>query len=649
MQFNSLTKHAKLDLEFIAIITLAESLKVVESALITISNILLTKVKDTANSHIEVLRMDHKTKHQKSIESIIERASNSLQAKRNEESIYMEVLKNAAAPTPKFPDSPYYNEFAWKFQCTKERIMKKETEVEEVTNDLYSLEFMNYIMISLVPFLCIVTKILSKVISSNVVLVENDIENTFIIEYKTKDMNNLKNRSVANMCREVMKRNEFLVNKNKIQHQLADGGIRVTEKPYYSESASNPLVTELWDLTGKSIKNQGIKARKVTRSSGRDFIKIKRHVTESAVSKKINDDNNLSSDEKSHSPKRIKISHEPESGAKMDNSLEIDSVQDLHKRMKKSEELENGPTVLKSSPQTCKRNPEMTKVIQAPVSLESVNNNFKLLMTVNTFNNGLVEDPEYFQRWISTPTKIGRYNCGNEKCILVKLLSNRCELKTISINVGEDKPKRLSSASSIAQIKEPLCDIILMPYLFQFHWLLLVIDVECSALEILDPYEKQTDSETRMVEAFTIFIKSCVTESSLYKKLKNKKWTIKPSRVRSHQATNDQSNCGIYVAYYIECIGRGISMDENLVPAKLRREMARAIVRTSEDVKDCRLYCGKKKCSQKEQILTWNACKRWFHIRICVKVIHEEQMTNKKTCQLCKYLESKKGNKEEKH
>ncbi|KAH0568109.1 hypothetical protein KQX54_018319 [Cotesia glomerata] len=483
------------------------------------------------------------------------------------------------------------------------------------------------------------------------------------------------------MCRQVMKRNEFLVNKNKIQHQLADGSVTVTEKPCYSESASNPLVTELWDPTGKSIKNQEIKARKVTRSSGRDFIKIKRHVTESADSKKINDDNNLSSDEKSHSPKRIKISHEPESGAKMDNSLEIDSVQDLHKpkRMKKSEELENGPTVLKSSPEKCKRNPEMTKVTQAPVSLESVNNNFELLMTVNTFNNGLVEDPEYYQRWISTPTKIGRYNCGNEKCILVKVHElNRSTLhtllyptgwlsgwiidiytashidtwlnnsyfptdvssKTISVDVGEDKPKRLSSASSIAQIKEPLCDIILMPYLFQFHWLLLVIDVECSALEILDPYEKQTDSETRVVEAFTTFIKSCVTESSLYKKLKNKKWTIKPSRVRPHQATNDQSNCGIYVAYYIECIGRGISMDENLVPAKLRREMARAILRTSEDMRDCCLYCGKKKCSQKEQKLTCNACKRWFHEPICVKVIHEEQMTNKKTCQLCKkYLE----------
>ncbi|KAH0555394.1 hypothetical protein KQX54_018429 [Cotesia glomerata] len=85
--------------------------------------------------------------------------------------------------------------------------------------------------------------------------------------------------------------------------------------------------------------------------------------------------------------------------------------------------------------------------------------------------------------------------------------------KTISVDVGEDKPKRLSSASSIAQIKEPLCDIILMPYLFSVSLALL------------------------------------------------------------------------------ECIERGISMDENLVPAKLRREMARAILRTSEDMKDCCLYC----------------------------------------------------------
>ncbi|KAH0555397.1 hypothetical protein KQX54_018457 [Cotesia glomerata] len=124
-----------------------------------------------------------------------------------------------------------------------------------------------------------------------------------------------------------------------------------------------------------------------------------------------------------------------------------------------------------------------------------------------------------------------------------------------------------------SQIKEPLCDIILMPYLFQFHWLLLVIDVECSALKILDSHEKQTDSETRVVEAFTTFIKSLVEYAH-----------IKPPMIS--QIVEYTS-----LTTYIECIERGISMDENLVPAKLRREMARAILRTSEDMKDCCLYC----------------------------------------------------------
>ncbi|KAH0555398.1 hypothetical protein KQX54_018458 [Cotesia glomerata] len=204
MQFNSLTKHAKLDLEFIVIITLADSLK--------------------------VLRMDHKTKHQKSIESIIERASNSLQAKRNEESIYMEVLKNAAAPTPKFPDSPYYNEFAWKFQCTKERIMKKETEVEEVTNDLYSLEFMNYIMISL----------------------------------------------------------SAIENKNTTSISADGSANSYLKKPCYSESASNPTCDRGMgsnrQIDQSNQRNQSPKSHTFVRE--RFHQKSKRHVTESADSKR---------------------------------------------------------------------------------------------------------------------------------------------------------------------------------------------------------------------------------------------------------------------------------------------------------------------------------------------------------------------------
>lgn len=84
--------------------------------------------------------------------------------------------------------------------------------------------------------------------------------------------------------------------------------------------------------------------------------------------------------------------------------------------------------------------------------------------------------------------------------------------------------KNVNENSIVCSMTTPLENLIVMVYLYNFHWRVLKIDVENCTLNVLDPYGENFD-EKRVVKAFKEFLTHCQPKSSFYQ-LKNCNWKI---------------------------------------------------------------------------------------------------------------------------
>lgn len=72
--------------------------------------------------------------------------------------------------------------------------------------------------------------------------------------------------------------------------------------------------------------------------------------------------------------------------------------------------------------------------------------------------------------------------------------------------------KRRNSTARVLNIKDELCYTTLMPYMFDAHWRLLVIDKVNENLITTDPYQDDSDSE-RVMKSFLKYINECSKNS----------------------------------------------------------------------------------------------------------------------------------------
>lgn len=72
--------------------------------------------------------------------------------------------------------------------------------------------------------------------------------------------------------------------------------------------------------------------------------------------------------------------------------------------------------------------------------------------------------------------------------------------------------KRRNSTARVLNIKDELCDTTLMPYMFDAHWRLLVIDKVNENLITMDPYRDDSNSE-RVMKSFLKYINECSKNS----------------------------------------------------------------------------------------------------------------------------------------
>ena len=182
--------------------------------------------------------------------------------------------------------------------------------------------------------------------------------------------------------------------------------------------------------------------------------------------------------------------------------------------------------------------------------------------------------------------------------------------------IGTFAAEKKRSNSDIYKIFSPLNDVLLMPYVFEGHCALLIVNIKEETLTVMDPYEVSCDQE-RVVTALHTYVKSCKPPCTL-SDLKHLNWRETSMTNRPYQSKADTTNCTVYVMYYILCIGRRTHFDLEFDPVEFRTTVAETLIARSDNITNRCMYCfsahknyGKKNANQ-EKICP--SCNRWMHI-----------------------------------
>ena len=99
----------------------------------------------------------------------------------------------------------------------------------------------------------------------------------------------------------------------------------------------------------------------------------------------------------------------------------------------------------------------------------------------------------------------------------------------------------------------PLKNILLLPYLNNFHWRLIIVNIKEESFTMLDPFEEGSDLDRAFSENDN-FIRMCKDGSSfsMLKTIKWKKCLFKT--LRPYQSLSDHWSCRVYVVYYTRVV-----------------------------------------------------------------------------------------------
>ncbi|CAH2088579.1 unnamed protein product [Euphydryas editha] len=146
--------------------------------------------------------------------------------------------------------------------------------------------------------------------------------------------------------------------------------------------------------------------------------------------------------------------------------------------------------------------------------------------------------------------------------------------------------------SSIHTCEQEIGKKLLIPYCFESHWRVLLVDIQLEECILLDPRSKSTDMK-RVKKAFTTFIYNCSVTSS-FRKLKDIDWTVSSGpKERPYQPENDIDNCGIYCMYYLRCVYEKTVFKKTFDPKKIREDIAHQLLSEADNVKERCLYCAR--------------------------------------------------------
>lgn len=156
---------------------------------------------------------------------------------------------------------------------------------------------------------------------------------------------------------------------------------------------------------------------------------------------------------------------------------------------------------------------------------------------------------------------------------------------------------------------------IFLPYVHLAHWCLCVIDMDDHTFTHINPsFVEDNRMESRALQCFIAFSTYLNHPSQKSKfNLKNN-WRYKFYRSRRPIQT-DGYNCGIYILYYMDCIGRGIDFNLNFNPDEYRIYVSNLLLRESLNMKETCLFCFSIR--DRHSIICYY-CKRFSHTE-CLK------------------------------
>lgn len=265
------------------------------------------------------------------------------------------------------------------------------------------------------------------------------------------------------------------------------------------------------------------------------------------------------------------------------------------------------------------------------------------LIRIEKYFNGVIKSPSYYMLSRSTNITVARYSITYPITQSLVEMTDReystlkenrwinglvidgfaaiygdewndvCTILTddTSIMVGNPTDCRIfRKERKICLTEKSFKNIILAPYLYNYHWRLLVFNLQKETVTLLDPYRTESDLH-RVKTAFEDFIKSCRPQSP-FNRLKNMHWGTDQYINRPDQKENDGHSCGGYVMHYMYCIGKsGIFEKEIFDPAVFRNTVSNNLLLYSENMTRNCVYCF----SATEATLICQTCKRKCHIQ----------------------------------
>lgn len=185
------------------------------------------------------------------------------------------------------------------------------------------------------------------------------------------------------------------------------------------------------------------------------------------------------------------------------------------------------------------------------------------------------------------------------------------------IIIGDYNGKRRLNSFAIYDLRTMLKNVLIFPYVMNFHWRVLIANIKERSLTLLDPYADASDLE-RACDEFEIFLKIC-KNTSTFASLKHIKWIRKVFRhIKPHQSLLDYWSCRVFIIYYIKCIASGLTMCVEFDPQEFRKEVAETLIKNlSNLIKVCK-YCLKN-IKELEETTFCSVCSGEMHNMCIIK------------------------------
>lgn len=485
-----------------------------------------------------------------------------------------------------FLDSPFFKRYSSKLHELRKNINENAGDDAE-NNEYYAPEIADYITNHYMPFVPMWSALLLKLVASNEVRLSNaNVEGYFNI-IKHQVLNNEINLKVGRFVRKMKNYTRQICAEIKLNIPLKRRRKRTIRRNV--QNLNDSLIEETWKRKRKSNN-------KYSHFEGRSLGRIvKKRMLESStpVSNK-NSTFNLS---------ELNLSENSTHANALSNGLFLDVDYYM------------------ASPESTFTIGQFGSIINAPI------------IGYDTYN--LIAE-EFFtlkdKNWID-----GKII----DCFAISLLNSTSNsIAYIPTNytyymIGDFYEKRKDANWRMYNIKNVNSDIMLLPYLYNSHWYLLIINLNKNTILHLDPKYLKSPDKKRAITVFKNYLKE---SSLLYNS--DKKMCDKPFReitCTDRPLQNDAYNCGIYVIYYINCIIRNELFDKNFKLNDYRTTIAEILLTSSKCMKEVCQYCFNVK---NVSLVMCNTCRRWVH-QLCLRKIFNDN-TNwddpkaKYRCLLCK-------------